>query len=1617
MSAFFCRSRSALALIASIAFLVLQARGQQTPALQKGFSPEKLYQFADVDAINTFNGNLTARIPLGPAYPINGGMSYQLSLTYNSKIWDYEEVAATSIMTIPSRRSNAGLGWLLSLGRIITYANSTNTSLDDVYESPDGAEHVVHGGGVTQDGTYIRRVNNSNGRTVLEFPDGTIKTFDSASGDFLSARDSFGNGFDVTTPLNVAETPCIDTANFAQAWKITDTSGARTTYVCFSSTNAYPNATYRGMVDRVILVAPPDANGTSQQAVYLFAYSDSPNVCRGPGNTYLNAPTSYQVPLLTSVTQPDGSKYDFGYPQANTQYPFCRDGELSSIGLPTGATISYDYRGYQIPVDKCNGNGSPAWNSWVIGVRTRTISGPRIPTAVWTYDSGLSTTDAQISCLTSHELPVLKRAPAEQMAVTVTDPLGNVNENYYSVWPVLDSERIFDMSGQIMKDANGDNIVGSPNGFRRVEYGFPITHLTSNGGRLLSQRVYDGPGYAATPRTAKRSFYRTYEHDNVDCGDDQTPQQVANCANSNARVQQDRTVYEDDNNKIADIDSSDFDGLGHYRTVTLGGTFAAGNATIVSAFNKRDPDVNPSSGINSGTYPTSFTPPAATDAWLIAMPWSITRTENGVTSREERCFSPTTGFLRASRIRTTTASRLTSDLLTLYTPDAYGNVASEASLGGDIKNNASDTDLCSIADSAPTDFEYKLSHTYTNGVRATSQYSGATFLSLDRTIDPATGFVTSERDPAEQKTDYNYDSAFRLLNVTPTGRAATNYHYFPASGLGSTFTPARVELKVVSANSNTTSGEVTSGTVERHYLYDSLGRLWREKIRLPNDDWSVRDVLYNSLGWEESVSEQEKLVPPTGGSELDFVPIHVTTFSNYDPFGRAGAISLADGHKTTLQYTGVGSLRRTTKIATSASAEADALTTETYDRQGRLSQITESPGGADINTAYTYDPGGRLASVSMSAAGYSNQNRFFNYDGRGLLLSEQHPEKGGAAGNGQVLYGYQDSQGFHPQYDSHGHALRRIDGPSDLTYSYDFAERLRSVNEIDPASTTTPKGRRVLKEFTYGSANSGSDLQKGKLLTASRVNHLIDGRAVKATETYAYHGPGGAVSQRDTALTIDGAPFQTFSESFKYDDLGAMARLTYPTCLIVCGAATGSIDTVERHFTNGALTAVTNYATVGYNPNGTVGSVVHATGVTDTIAQDDNSMPRPKEIKYDGFSDCSVPGAPAITPLAATICAGDSSGASVQGQQGLQYQWTIEGGVITSPVTGTSITFTASSSTQILLHVIASNSCGPSSPSMVPVTVGAATTISQQPQSTTVASGTAATLHVQADGVGLAYQWYRGNAGDVTNPLAQQTARDFTTPALTQSTTYWVRVTGQCGMVNSASATVSINNLPAPDNVRAISQQGSTNVIAITWSAVSGASGYAVEWSTNVQGTFSPVDPAHPTTPSTQLTIAHVVSATSYPVAYIYRVRTVDSSGNPSAQVSRLDYALAAARLFSIANANDEPIHKGLTRVRGTDIAELRSAIDALRAAANTTTAPLPPVWNGTQAPTGIIMADTFVALQAPLNQALAVFGYSPFAYIGVAPPTRCVSGQPPCVNILSEHVQQLRDTLRNALR
>jgi len=86
-----------------------------------------------------------------------------------------------------------------------------------------------------------------------------------------------------------------------------------------------------------------------------------------------------------------------------------------------------------------------------------------------------------------------------------------------------------------------------------------------------------------------------------------------------------------------------------------------------------------------------------------------------------------------------------------------------------------------------------------------------------------------------------------------------------------------------------------------------------------------------------------------------------------------------------------------------------------------------------------------------------------------------------------------------------------------------------------------------------------------------------------------------------------------------------------------------------------------------------------------------------------------------------------------------------------------------------------------------------APTITVQPQNQTIQNGHAAVLSVTATGTApLSYQWYLGTSGDSSNPISGGMANVYTTPSLTRSMNYWVRVSNALGHKDSNTAVITV---------------------------------------------------------------------------------------------------------------------------------------------------------------------------------------------------------------------------------
>lgn len=103
--------------------------------------------------------------------------------------------------------------------------------------------------------------------------------------------------------------------------------------------------------------------------------------------------------------------------------------------------------------------------------------------------------------------------------------------------------------------------------------------------------------------------------------------------------------------------------------------------------------------------------------------------------------------------------------------------------------------------------------------------------------------------------------------------------------------------------------------------------------------------------------------------------------------------------------------------------------------------------------------------------------------------------------------------------------------------------------------------------------------------------------------------------------------------------------------------------------------------------------------------------------------------------------------------------------------------------------------------------------ITAQPNGSTITAGQSANLSVTATGTGLTYQWYTGNPPSTASPVPGGTSSSlFVTPAST--TTYWVRVTGQCGTPQDSNAATVTVNQPSCNNAQITGQPQSNSILA-----------------------------------------------------------------------------------------------------------------------------------------------------------------------------------------------------------
>ena len=810
-----------------MAFTASLGNAGMTPAQERGFQPDRVYSTDGLDTIDIASGSTAVTIPIGPRFSVNGGLSYGLTLVHSSLVWEFKEINVdvdaddetplcfwkapgdASQGSIPCVglwgrpvTSNAGLGWTLTMGRLIDPTDIWNPDERAwVFVGADGSRHEFSCGLLNspcesgqdhvfqypKDGAHLRMRVLDVSHKAIDFPDGTTYVFGLTTATtepwrLQTITDAYSNSVSISSGTwGDPQT---------EFWAITDSAGSgRTHRVYFRSD---------GNVDHIDF-----ASFNSDTATYTFTYADNFHIAESSRDADSEwHPNGWDVTVLTSITLPDGSSYSMlnnGVPAYNTEASPAlgpdAPGTLQRLNLPTGGRYEWDYQLYKYyamtletqlpPEDPCYGSVGFACKSihndrWT-GIREkRRYDAPSSLTpAIWQYRTGTT----HLADLDYHFAGTV---PLERWVV-VTDP------------ELVETIHHFRALASPMYGAIEDGYLDG----RVWDHALPYTRRVEDAtvsGLFLSSESCNGLATTGTPplcASLLRQTYVTYAHDGAEDSDYRK-------TNRWQTVQ--RTYFFDDkinptggddpsNARFTQVESSGIDGLGNTRLKKETSNFDA-TPIVRETYTAYNPANN--------TYPvfTLGEDSSGKTRWPITSPWILglfdrqeVRVGTGAGSshvRTEQClnldattFLPVDTFVTGiRRLRRLDGVRDAHDLLTLRGKDSTGNLTSEEFYGGDI-HSIGTTSAC--ADPG-TDREYRLDYTYQYGSRKTAKHldstSTITYFEANNEIDANTGLVKRSIDPdGDVGTNFTYDTSGRLTGVKPQRAGAwQEIEYTAASG-------------------------------------------------------------------------------------------------------------------------------------------------------------------------------------------------------------------------------------------------------------------------------------------------------------------------------------------------------------------------------------------------------------------------------------------------------------------------------------------------------------------------------------------------------------------------------------------------------------------------------------------------------------------------------------------------------------------------------------------------------------------------------------------------------------------------------------------------------------------
>jgi len=420
-----------VALLAVLSLVVSPRLGASTIDLTSGLVPYMVYDNDGIGAVNLATGNLVLNIPIITYKQLGSLPDYSVILVGNRQSWLPGTFGLGDSGTVQIWQTGLNSGVSIAESTMLNYAGERAPYLDDdcsdigacytwtYITDGTGSSHVLgnysaNGHSYATDTSGYSLYSSQGGATVETGTDTQAAIYDRKGNQYLSW----------CTTKNYHCTQIF--------YMVTDTRGNKITYNYPSGAGSLDEATsITDSVGRTIPRIPDYQYGISSYPSAHCSYTlNYPGV---DGSTYpvqicykqYSAKSSFNNAIddghsdfvsIAFVTLPNGTSWQFSY---NTW------GDISSITLPTGAVISYEWASCTLPSDLATTS-----NQMVRAISSRTVSVDG-KSYKWTYQYAYNEVGS---------------------SVTVKDPDGNYSVHTFGLYAQYETEAdYYDSSNNLIK--------------------------------------------------------------------------------------------------------------------------------------------------------------------------------------------------------------------------------------------------------------------------------------------------------------------------------------------------------------------------------------------------------------------------------------------------------------------------------------------------------------------------------------------------------------------------------------------------------------------------------------------------------------------------------------------------------------------------------------------------------------------------------------------------------------------------------------------------------------------------------------------------------------------------------------------------------------------------------------------------------------------------------------------------------------------------------------------------------------------------------------------------------------------------------------------------------------